>query len=90
MQVNIIDINDQIPIFEKPDVSSYHLVFSLLCSYYLTPTSGIKTQTVVRENARLNILVNALVPNSSIIFSGNLQGTVTFTVIVSGSICSFY
>lgn len=87
MQINVIDINDQIPIFEKSDVSTCCLVFALLCLYYLTPTSGIKTQTVVRGNARFNILVNALVVNSGIVFSGNLLGTVTFTVIVSAGIC---
>ena len=87
VQINVIDINDQIPIFEKSDVSSCLLVFALLCFYYLTPASGIKTQTGVRDNARFNILVNALLVNSGIVFSGNLPGTVMFTVIVSASIC---
>lgn len=87
MQINVIDINDQIPIFEKSDVSSRHLVFALLCLYYLTPTSGIETQIVVGDNARFNILVNTLVVNSGLVFSANLLGKVTFTVIVSVSIC---
>ena len=87
MQINVIDINDQIPIFEKSDVSSRHLAFALLCLYYLTHTSGIETQTVFGDNARFNILVNTLVVNSGLVFSANLLGTVTFTVIVSVSIC---
>lgn len=86
VQINIIDINDQIPIFEKSDVSSF-LVFSLLRPYYLTPTSGIKIRTAVREKARLNVLVNALVTNSDIIFSGNLQGIITFIVTAYGTVC---
>lgn len=88
MQVNVIDINDQIPVFEKSDVSSCHCCFFFTLFILLDPDFWNKdTDSKERCQTSQVALVNALVTNADTFFSGNLQGTITFTVVVSGNIC---